>query len=69
MATKKYKYFYPENKMLGDQIPRTSGFIARQLLKGRYTQIYVRDVMKGRRTNEEIIRAMKYMIEVANTEL
>ncbi len=65
---KKYVYFYPENKAIGDQIPNTSGFITKVLLRNKYVQGYVNDVMKGRRNNTEILDAMKQVAELSKVE-
>jgi hypothetical protein len=59
--TKKYEYFYPELKELGNEIRGMGGIITRQLLKNKYSHSYVSDVMMGRRKNEEIIAAMRKM--------
>jgi len=68
MTKKKYKYFYPVNKALGDQLPGMSGFLSRHMLKGKFSQSYIRMVMNGERTNKEIIAAMKYLVETSNAQ-
>ena len=66
MTKKKYEYFYPENKKLGDLIKGTGTFINRKFLGNRYTDSYVNSVFRGERHNDEIVAAMKKMAELLN---
>lgn len=66
MTNKKYTYFYPENKALGEQLSGTAGFIV-TMLKGKYSRCYVNMVMQGTRTNKEIEACMLHLIEVSKT--
>ncbi len=67
MAKKKYHYFYPEIKELGDQLRGTSAFI-RKMIDNKYSQKYIIQVMRGERKNESIVAAMKHLIEVSKAK-
>lgn len=68
MSTKKYEYFYPENKELGDKIPGMVNFITNVMLKKKYSYGYVWSVFVGVRNNIEIVSAMKKAAELANAD-
>jgi hypothetical protein len=64
---KKYVYYYPENKEIGDKIKGMGGFITKKMLNNKYSWSMVIAVMRGIRNNGEIVAAMKQLVELSKS--